>query len=449
MSKQLAQIALEDLTEVTPDEEEIYEIEFPGPDGNMVQGLIDDEAVAAIKRADEESKEIDQLISVSTTMESIRDNLMLMPAAKPLSLPVAQALESLLQQMTDRSQKFFSMEHFHGKEMRKIGTKLAIEDLSESIRITIAKIVRWIKRAFQVVFEHVESIIRGANATGKKAEALQDAAARVKAQYGDNDTSDGQIKNSNLAKFFVKPGHGESMSAQEIVEAYNHFCGTFNQSLSEKSAVSGCQFLGAQIHKILTKNKAGGFTKEIALELSDETIRHMVDQNFSEFNKDTSHDKLTYTTPFGGIEFIVSITKDGDKLSGMSFVKSVPEKGSGEMLPVLRPSEVAKLAEAVEASMHRGIYRDYKKVRSALFDLQKSISDMCDEVSRQQRGQVSGTIPSIHFLKTVAETMFDLVRDVYGYNGQTARAILSYGQLSLKEYTSKSKSNQPETKENP
>lgn len=437
MSIKLAQIALEELTGVSLDKEEIYHVEYPGPDGSLVKGLIDEEAAEAIEKADKESREIDQLIEVSATLESIQTKLTQMPSGQPMSASVASALETLLQQLSARQRAYISLEHFSSKEMRKIGTKLAIEDIGEQIRTTIAKIVRWIKRAFQAVYEQVESIVRGANATGKAAEKLQDQANQVKAKYGDGEVTDNQIKDKHLARFFIKGEHGEVMSATEIIEAYNQFCGTFNESLSTKTAISGSHFLGSQIHKILTKNKAGGFTKEIALELSDETIRHMVQQNFSAFKSETSAGTLDYMTPFGGIEFVISITKEDDKMSGLSFVKKAPQGGAGEILPVLKPSDVLRLAQAVEASMHKGLYRDYKRIRSALFDLQKSISDMCDEVSRQQRDVVSGTIPSIHFLKTVAETMFELVRDVYAYNGQAARAILSYGQHSLKEYGKK------------
>lgn len=404
------------------------------PFGDTVTGLLDASTVEDIMEADHELQEIgdaDNLIDVTRTLSHLQDNLAQRTSANPLSRPAAEALQIALSAMTDR--KIFTMEHFEGRQSRVIGTKLALEDVGENIRIFIQKIVRWIKRAVEVVFDHIEGMVRGANTTARQAEALQDLAGQIKAQFGDDEKVDGQIRNKKLRTLFTSKG-GDTYAADEIKQHYEDMVKNFNETLSGKTAISGAQYLTNQIHVVLNKNRTGSFTDHAAEYFADATIRHMLGENFPQFTK--GKDVLTrhYQPPFGGTEFVLSLSEKDNKLVAMSLIRRDVGDNKQETLPVLRPSEVLMLAKAVEASMHRGLYREYKKVKSTLYSLKTAISDMCDDISREQRTTYSGTIPSIHFLKTTADTVMRMVNFGYSYNGLVARAVLEYGRLSLKQY---------------
>lgn len=387
----------------------------------------------------EDSYRADTLISAAVAIEGLRSVLKTKPAHLPFSRAEALAIEAAYAPFlrTAKVGGVFCMERYNGRVARIEEMRVAMEDATEKIRTIISQIVRWIKRAVEVVFDQIESLIRGANATARRAGGIQDLAAKLKAEKGDGEIDGAQIRQKTLAIIFSSQDGG-SYSAREIETQYGSLVKDFNETLSAKTAVDGAQYLSAQIGKILNKNKTGAFTKQNALSLSDETINRLLKTNFPQFKAEG--DDLVYDAPFGGHSFVLSVSQEEGLKSGMSVVVKNDTKGQQEVLPVLRPSEAVALAKAVEASMHRGMYRDYKAIKSQLWHLKSSVSDMCDEISRQQRETFEGTIPSLHFLKTITETMFNLVRMAYSYNGVVSRAILQYCELSLKQYQKAEKS---------
>lgn len=387
----------------------------------------------------EDSYRADTLIQAAVAIEGLRSTLKAKPQHLPFTRNEALAIEAAYRPFLKTAQvgQVFCMERFNGRISRIEEMRVAMEDASEKIRIIIGQIVRWIKRAVEVVFDQIESLIRGANATARRAGNIQDLAAKLKAEKGDGEIDGAQIRQKTLAVVF-SGSDGGSYTAKEIETQYAGLVKDFNETLSAKTAVDGAQFLSAQIGKILNKNKTGEFTKETALGLSNETIARLLKTNFPQFKPEG--EDMVYNAPFGGHSFVLSVTQEDGFKSGMSVVAKSDTKGQQEVLPVLRPSEVMALAKAVEASMHRGMYRDYKQIKSQLWHLKSSVSDMCDEISRQQRETFEGTIPSLHFLKTISETMFNLVRMAYSYNGVVSRSILQYCELSLKQYQKAEKS---------
>lgn len=431
-----ALMSLEELqVDVDPDklQEQLLAIPERGEDP------VTPEELMSFPQEDRDSYRVDDLISAAVAIEKLTTILGDAPKHKPLSRNEALAINAATAGFTKPAGKgaMIAIERFNGRAARIEEMKISLEDATEKIRIIIGQIVRWLKRAVEVVFDQIEGLVRGANATARRAGAIQDLAAKIKAEKGDGEIDGGQIRQKTLAMIFSSD-EGSSYSAREIEEHYAALVKDFNETLSAKTAVEGSQFLSAQVNKILNKNKTGDFNKETALGLSDETIARLLKTNFPQFKQEG--EDLVYDAAFGGHSIVLSVTVEDGKKSGMSVVAKTDRQGKHEVLPVLRPSEVIALAKAVEASMHRGMFRDYKNIKSQLWHLKGSISDMCDEISRQQRETFEGTIPSLHFLKTISETMFNLVKMAYSYNGIVSRAVLQYCELSLKQYQKAEKS---------
>jgi hypothetical protein len=404
--------------------EELDTIELNGQDTDA------DEALLA--SLDERTSDIDQLIDTSYTLESLHSQFQRMDA-RQVSPSTASVINASLEGILKTKETLLHSHLFKGTASRVEGMRVATEELGERIRVMLQKIIRWIKRVFEVIFDYIEGWIRGANAVQKQAEKLQDIANKVKAKHGDSATS-AEVDNAELANFFVNPSNSEGYDAPQIVSEYNKFCATFNESIGSKTAIAGCAYANTKVNEILTKNKTGRFTNEQALAISDETISRMLQNNFSQFTHDTSNGQLTYQAPFGGEQFVITIEEKDGKKAGLSYSTAGEKKKDLKKLTALTPSEVVAMARAVESSMHKGVYRDYKKIKAVMFDFQKSVSDACDQISREQRKTFDGVIPSIHFLKTIASTMFMLIKQVYSYNGRTARAIMKYCHQSLKAY---------------
>lgn len=428
-------IALENYDNTITHDDSAFDFIYLDEGGQEQTGLVKVDDIEQIEDAEEASKEVDQLISTTTALESIRVHLKNTPEHTPFSRSASLALESALQNMMAREKPYFAIEHLEGKQSRKIGMKAALEDLGETIRITIKKIVIWIKRAAEIVFDHIEGIVRGANATAEAAGKLQDLAARVRGELGDVPPQDTTVSNKKLAGFFCD-AEAHAMTSHDIAEHYTKFTKDFNDAFERDVATAGSHYVANQINEILKQNTTDKFTQEAAIELSDKTIGHMIATNFKAFTPNNEDKNLEYRLPFGGEMFVINVREEEGKRAGISFGVKVSEKISQEYLPVLKASEVYDLAKMVESSMHRGIYRDYKKVKSSLYSLKKSIVEMCDEISRQQRDSFGGTLPSLHFLKNISETMLNLVNDTYRYNGKMARSILAYGHASLKQFGS-------------
>jgi hypothetical protein len=330
----------------------------------------------------------------------------------------------------------FAIDAYTGRQNQISMAKIAAEDIGENIRITILKIKKWAARFCDIVFDHIEGILRGANALSKHAEHIQDRAAELNTKYGNKKIEDSQIKNSKLYSFFNN-NDGGVYDAETIAKKYGEITKSFNESLTLSAATNGSQYMASQIHKILSRNRSGDFSKEVALSISDETISRMLETNFSAFENKTGNKEGPYicSFPFGNIELRLSATMDDDKFATLSITKVDRSESRQDGLTILTPSEVTLLAKTVEASMHRGIYRDFKKVKSAVYAMKEAISDMTDEMSRSQRETYEGDLPSLHFLKTSSEAIFELVKLVYSLNGNAARNILRYCEYSLKFYS--------------
>jgi len=342
----------------------------------------------------------------------------------------ALALETALKQMLGRNNRTVSLEHFEGRYARLVGTKLAMEDLASKVRLIIGKILRWIKRMLVVVYDLIENIVSGADTVSRSASKLQDAASQVANKYGKDLKDAGAIENAKLARYFTKHDGTNAFTGEEICKRYLDFCHTFNDALSERTAVGGSNFISSQVQAILSQKKTGKFNDSAALQVSDNAISTMVKTNFAQFKKG-KEDKYEYQLPFGGAYFVLSVEKRNNKAAGLSFEIDNRDETRMDTLPILSPNQVREIARAVESSMHKGIYRDYRKIKASLYGLKTKIFDMCDAISREQRNTMNGDIPSLHFLKTISDTMFGVVKSTYAYNGAAARAMLNYGWASL------------------
>lgn len=402
--------------------------------GDHAVGLIDANTIEDIMSVDHDLNEIgngDDLVDVTKVLIDIDGNLRTRNENEPLSRPAAEALNIAIQHLTKC--RVFAMEHFEGRHARKLGTQLAIEELGDTIRSMVQKIIRWIKRVMEVIFDHIEGMVRGANAMTKRAEELQDLANQYRTRFGDEAKDDTLVRNKALRQVFTKADGGEFTTA-EIKHAYEETVKQFNETLSGKTVIAGSQALANQFQSVLNRKKTDKFTNDVALDMADKTIVKMLGENFPQFKAQSNHNELIYTPPFMGASFVLTVGEENGKANTLSLVRKDAEKSKQDELPVLRPSEVLELAKAVESSMHRGIYRDYKKIKSSMYSLKTAIADLCDEITKQQRTSFQGDMPSLHFLKTSSETLFKMVNYAYAYNGVVARSILEYGRLSLKQY---------------
>lgn len=433
MNKRKGILALEGLDDPVTIDDSAFEFLYRDEGGNEQTGLVQLDDVEKIEEAEEDSQEVDQLIGVTLTMESLYSTLESTPTHTPFSRPAAQALNAALESMVARAKPLFADESLQGKQARRAAMDVALEDLGETIRLNVKKILAWIKRAAEVIFDHIEGIVRGANAVTEAAGRLQDLAARIRGEKGDEPPEDSAVTNRQLAHFF-SDADGKVYDAHTIVEHYKSFCQDFNEAFSRDVAVGGSHYVANQINEVLKQSQVDTFTREVALDLSDKTIKHMIASNFKAFTPNESEGNLVYALPFGGMSFVVNVLEESGKRAGISFGTKVSETVAQEHLPVLKPSEVYEMMTVLESSMHRGIYRDYKQVKSALYSLKKTIAEMCDEITRQQRQTFAGTMPSLHFLKGITETMFTLVKDTYKYNGQATRSMIKYGHASLSKF---------------
>lgn len=395
-------------------------------------GQVDVPDTERLDELEAESEVVDQLIDKALVMEGIRQGLSHCRQTHALTRQEAKAI-NLVWRGNGHGKNIIAMEMMQGRQMRLDAVRVSLEEIGETIRDVVRRIVEWVKRAAEVVYDHIEGIVRGANAVTSQAGALQDRAAKVRGEKGDAvDPANNIIKHKSLAMFFTD-STGKTMKADEIIAAYKKFSSDFNDAFAHDVATGGAAYISQQINAFLNEKSADQFSKEVALDVSDKAIKHMIATNFKAFEKSSADGLLVYKLPFGPSKFIMAVGQEDGKNATLSFSVKHERGVAVSQLPALKPSEVYEMMKVLESSMHRGIYRDYKQVKSALYQLKQSIGRMSEEISREQRTSYDGVLPSLHFLKSITEALLGMVKDTYSYNGKIVRAMMAYCHASLKK----------------
>lgn len=372
---------------------------------------------------------INQETKVALALESLRQTILQNNKA-PLRDCGANILRTTLKSFKMES---IVPEQFGSYDARLANTQLVLEGLGENIRKIGAKILAWIKRIAEMVFGFIEGFFNEADTLAGNAQALQDRALKVRADTKTDKSVERQINGKAVISLF-SDAHGHDYTAKEIVQKYLGFTKDMNEALAEKTVTRACQYLADFLKGTYEKKLTGAFTEDVAKDLSHEVITHMLDQNFPQFVVVEGGNRQ-YVSPFGGFEMTVTVTDHDGKHTSIGLSKKLGGSSGKQTITALTPDEVIELAKTVESSMQRGIYHNYKAIRGKLWELRTAVSDTCDKIVRAQGDTTTGSIPSLHFLRSATGVIYELVTIAYKHNGMVAKGILHYCDISLKAYS--------------
>lgn len=401
-------------------------------------GLIELTNPGSLDAIDKESNEIDELITVSTALESMNAILsqaynsgeMTTHGAKAIDV----ALESICNKYSIVKPITFVMENMQGKQSRRDTIKTAMEGISDMVVNIVNRIMYWIKKIFIIIYDDIENAIRGANGVIRRVKIIHDSAIRAQA-IKSNAATTGSITKGALTSFFNKAG--TELSFDEIKKSYISYNSELNENFSSHLLHRSITNAEMTIESSLKRIGVENFDEAASLEASNNAIMYLKREVFSKFKETNSvndNETLSYPLPFGNAEIEVILGKTDDKYSNISTTLYAPEKHNCAKLSVLTPGQVIELCKTIESQMTSGIYRDYKKIKSQINEAGKIVSNTCDMIIKTKREANTGTIPSLHFLKAITASLIELTKTTYRYNGHTARSLIMYCDASLSNW---------------
>lgn len=394
-----------------------------------------------LQGAHDDSEKIDELISTTRTVESIAQAVQSAGEQDGLGRATAQALDVAFEHFKLRAgiavEKTLSLEGFGGgRSSRLVATRVALEDMGETVRRLIKKLIAWIKHIALVCYDLIERIMRGANAVIERAQTLYKAASAMSYRKFDKDKLE-PVEQSGLVAFFNK--NGRPMDCHEIIHRFQDFSremnAVFNGGKLFQPAVRGLseleRFVHGQGEKDVDLGAVEGFAEAACAEIENNSLR-----SFSA-RQQSDADILTYELPFGNSELVFSFVKGvihEDKRVGFNAsIETNPVDKAAALTP-LKPQEVMNLMTVLTAEMSKGIYRESKKIKAAIYDVEKRVERQSNQLSDAQRKMGASVVPTLHLIKTLSDSSMKLTRLLYSYTGTTTRRILSYAEASLKVY---------------
>jgi hypothetical protein len=394
-----------------------------------------------LQGAHDDSEKIDELISTTRALEEITQAVQAARDQGGLGPQTAKALDVAFEHFKHHagipSEKSLSLEGFGGgRSSRTQSTSMALEDMGETVRRVIKKIIAWIKHIAQLCFDMIERIMRGANAVIEKSQSIYRAASAIsyKRINPDNLTD---ITQAGLVGFFNK--NGKPMDAHEIVKRFMTYCADVNEVFDAGKlfgpSVKALDALEHYVHqhgeKAVDLEAVEGFASEACEQLAKDSL-----SRFTAKHQDDA-DLLSMELPFGNSQLIFSFAhghSDQTKRVGFHIsIQTSPVDKAAALTP-MRPQEVMNLMSVLTAEMSKGIYRESKKIKSAIHDVAKRVEKQSMELSDRQRHLGASVVPTLNLVKTISDSSMKLTRLMYAYSGITTRRLLSYSEASLRAY---------------
>lgn len=389
--------------------------------------------VANLAQCDELEKEaltIDELISIGGTLGSIHKELTNAVPGGEISHATAVALnvavEAFAKQGSFAMRPVFALEALHGKQSRRAALSTALENLADSIIYIARRIKDFIIKLYNWITENIEHALRGADGVRRRAARILELAI---AKQAENSTgSSTLVTNRLLRNYFNKDG--SSIGYADLIKTYKSYNAKLNENFY--SAVLH-NSLAKVIQTVQQKVATMGVTDSAALEASNNALmffaKHGLD-GFTQVSDSSEKTEYVYELPFDNATFSITFGKTEGKLSSISTTANQVKVEAPKSLPRLNPNQVIELARAIEGQMNAGIYRDHKKILTDIRNAGKAITDLCTQVSNNA-AESQGAAPSLHFLKALTSSMVTLTKNLYQYNGRTARTLLAYCEASL------------------
>lgn len=427
----LMQVAFEDL----PEGQTVATL-IAGDDSGLMD--VDD---ADLQQAHDDSNEIDELISTTCALESIYHGAKDSCRTGGLSYPAASALDVAMEHFCARAKitasRRVGMESFKGGSSQRIQTtQVAMEDMGETLRRLIKKILAWIKHVATLCYEIVERIVRGANAVGEHAQNVQTAATALLHKSVDN-SKIATISVSKLTSFFNEKG--VPMDPKEIIRQFQEYCTMVNDSFNSgklfQPAVRGLTELEHYVKSHGEEHVDMQAVEGFAATACDQLVKN----SLSHFTPSTNEgvDLLSHKLPFGNSDLVFSFVKGqaspGENVGFHVAIAPDPVEKAPD-LPALRPQEVVNLTSVLISEMGKGIYRDSRVIRAAIHDVIMRVEKQSYQLSDRQRLMGASSVPTLNLIKLISDSSLKVTRLLYSYSGISTRRLLSYAELSLKAY---------------
>ena len=326
--------------------------------------------------------------------------------------------------------KVFCVEQFQGMHARKKAIAIGMENISSIVMTVVRKIVTYIKKIYEFVYDDIENTARGAAAVTNKALLLQELA--IKKQVLNNGNSKKTINKKSLVTYFNE--EGTALSFSEIQKRYEDYSREVNNSFSGTVLHNTLATVINNMQHAIKEIGKGNISNENALKASNAGVIYLKDHAFNHFKpieKINDNEALGYKLPFGNASLAVALGKDGDYYNSVSIDLIQDKNNECKDIVSLTPKEVIIFTKMVESQMHSGIYRDFLKIKAQIKEIGKIVTETCNSVTKAQYENSSAAIPSLNFLKSLTGSLMIMTKMLYSYNGAMNRAILSYCEQSL------------------
>lgn len=394
-----------------------------------------------LQGAHDDSEKIDELISTTRALEGIGQAVQAASEQDGMGHSAAQALDVAFEHFKLRAgiaaEKTLSLEGFRGgRSSRVVSTRVALEDLGETVRRLIKKIIGWIKHIAQLCYDLIERLMRGANAVIERSQTVYRAASAISYRKFDQDKLS-EVKQGGLVAFFNR--NGKPMDAHEIIHRFQDYSKEVNEIFNGGKlfgpSVRGLseleRFVKGHGEKDVDLGAVEGFAQAACEQLERESLKGFTRRQHADA------DMLTRELPFGNSELVFSFVKgviDPDKRVGFHVgIQTNPVEHSAALV-ALKPQEVMNLMTVLTAEMSKGIYRESKKIKAAIHDVEKRVEKQSQELSDTQLKMGASVVPTLNLIKTISDSSMKLTRLLYAYSGITTRRMLSYAEASLKVY---------------
>ena len=394
--------------------------------------------VTTLSKINTDGAGVDALLSSVKTLQGIHSTLQSDCIEGTINPYAAGALNAAVEHLCLQAKVTpnipFHLEQLQGKVAKRKAVTYAMESISETIDNFLRKIIAWIKKIYDIVYDDIEYAIRGADAIARQARIIQEQAIK-KQSIGGSSTSKKLINKTKLISYFNEDG--KAMNASEIKENYHKYSTEMNESFSSTVLHNVLANIINTMHQTIKKIGTGAITTTDALKTSNAGVIYLKEHSFIHFKPTdpvNDNEAISYSLPFGNASILAVLGKEDNYYNFVSISLNQKIHTEGKGLTSLTPKEVIEFTKLIEEQMHSGIYRDHLKIKKEIKEIGKVVSTMCDEIIVTQSENGNSAIPSLHFLKSITSSLMTLTKILYSYNGVMNRSMLAYCETSLSNW---------------
>ena len=409
-------------------------LEIEPPLESSDQFLTNDE-VASVANIERGSETTDELLDSVKTMQGINSSLQDNSVEGTINPYAAGALNAAVEHLCLRAgvsvKQPFCLEQLQGRISKQKAVGMAMESISESIGAIISRIVAWIKKIYELVYDDIEDSLRGATAVARRAKRIQELAI-IKQSTSVADSNKKPINKQHLVSYFNV--EGKLLSFSEIESAYKNYSTEMNNSFSSNVLHNTLANVVNNMRQTVKQIGIGNYSAKEALAASNAGVIYLKDHAFKNFkptNPVNGNETISYTLPFGNATILAVLGKEDEYYNFVSVSLEQMHNTEGKDLPNLTPKEVIDLTKMIESQMNSGLYHDHLKIKQQIKEIGKMVAKTCDSITGTQSENGNEAIPSLHFLKSLTASLMMLTKILYSYNGVMNRSVLSYCEASL------------------